>query len=142
MSAFFERGDVMWVIGLTLFLLGIMLIIVYAVTKSKQKRCSAKVQGTLIDYTEADPDDVDSRSNYFYSYIVNGVEYRLRTVERSPEVNGVGDSCTIYYNPGKPGDALVYKIQSNKLLTLLLVLGIALIPIGFIVFVIGTAGVV
>lgn len=130
----------MWAIGLALFLLGIILIIVYAAVNGKHKRCSAKTQGTLINYQKGDGDgDHPVPDTYIYSYNVNGQEYKLKSADRSREINGVGDSCTIWYNPKKPSDAMAYRIQSSKTIKILLILGIIMIPVGLIVLVLGAA---
>ena len=121
----------MAVVSLTLFLLGIMLIIIYFAVMRKHTRCSAQVQGTLIKIGENTSRDV-TRYEYYYSYRVDGIEYQLKTFDNSPEAKSVGDRCTIWYNPKKPKDSLAHRYKSYKAFKILLFGGIAMILLTFI----------
>lgn len=110
------------VLGFSMFLLGLILVIVAPIGKRKNKRCSAQTQGTLINIG-----DIDSGGVSVYSYSVDGVEYKLKSRAYNPNAGNVGESCTIWYNPKKPKDALEYRCKSNKLFNILLIIGIVLL---------------
>lgn len=71
-----------------------------------------------------------------FSYTVDGVEYNLKTGERSKEASSIGESCTIWYNPKKPQDAEVFR-GSDEYLKKLLIIGIVLVLVGIVMFFIG-----
>ena len=128
----------MWAIGLMIFLLGIILIISYLISKGKNKRCSAVTQGTLIKIFETDNSQgTAAGSVHIYSYYVNGIEYQIRSSAINKEANQVGDRCTIWYNPAKPKEAQEFHYASNKIYTIILIIGIVMLPLGFILFVFG-----
>ena len=128
----------MWVIGLIVFFIGIILIISYPISKGKNKRCSAKTQGTLIDILETDNSQgTAAGSVHVYSYYVNGIEYQIRSTAINKEVNQAGDHCTIWYNPAKPKEAQEFHYDSNKVYTLILIVGIVMVLFGIILTLFG-----
>lgn len=116
----------MGIAGLALFLfgLGVILVIVAPIGKRKNNRCSAQTQGVLTDVHMRYNSDGPLPSMKVYSYRVNGVEYQLKSTAANPQVEKVGDECTIWYNPKKPKDALEYRHNNNKLFNILLIVGI------------------
>ena len=76
------------------------------------------------------------RQHQRYSYQVNGIEYRLKTLDHSLQVSGIGDSCTIWYNPAKPKDAQAFR-GSDKYLRILLIIGIVFTLLGIVLFILG-----
>ncbi len=113
-------------IAFALFVLGLTLIFAYLYVMKKHKRCSEQTQGMLYKIGQNTSRDV-SRSVYYYSYNVDGIEYKLKTFDRGPESNKVGDSCTIWYNPKKPKDSLAHRYKSYKAFKILLISGIVMI---------------
>ncbi|MBQ6152751.1 MAG: DUF3592 domain-containing protein [Ruminococcus sp.] len=128
----------MWILALTLFLLGIMLIIISAAVRGKHSRCREQAQGVLMRIGTNRSRDVN-RSEYYYSYKVDGTEYQFKSFDRAPQANKVGDSCTIWYNPKKPKEAMAYRYQSFTLLNILLISGIAMIVLTFALPIISAA---
>ena len=122
----------MWIAGFVTLVLGIVLVICYAYNKRKNARCTAQTQGTLSEIIVHDSDG-SPKDVHIYTYDVNGVEYRLRTLDHSREAERVGDACPIWYNPRKPKDAQAYR-GTDSYLRIFLIIGLALIPIGIIVF--------
>ena len=121
-------------IGFMLFVLGIIFIIVAPINRKKNSRCSAKAQGRLLEVRKR-----EHGHTYIYSYSVNGTGYQIKSVNRSPEANNVGDSCTIWYDPAKPQAAQPFHYESGKIYTVILIIGIALILLGLLLLVIGVA---
>ncbi len=121
-------------IGFMLFVLGIIFIIVAPINKKKNSRCSAKTQGKLLEIRKR-----EHGHTYIYSYSVNGTEYQIRSVNRSPEVNSIGDSCTLWYDPAKPKAAQPFHYESTKIYTVILIIGIVLLLLGLLLLVIGVA---
>ena len=76
------------------------------------------------------------KSKHVYTYSVDGVEYKLETVDHSLEVNDIGDSCTIWYNPKKPQDTQAFR-GSDKYLKILLYAGLAAVLLGIVLIVAG-----
>jgi uncharacterized membrane protein len=132
-------GYMMFVAGFALFLLGIIFVICYPINKRKNKRCSEQVQGTLVDIRRHRNSQGNVSHSYVYSYAVQDVEYRITSTIISKEAHNVGDTCTIWYNPKKPKDAQPFHYGSNKPYTIVLIIGIAMILLGFVLFVIGSA---
>ena len=128
----------MWIAGFALFILGIIFIILYVYIRRKHTRCSAQTQGILREIRKNRSEE-PPRDEYFYSYSVNGIDYQLKTFDRSPQTNVVGDHCTIWYNPAKPKDALAHHYDSLKIFKIFLISGIAMVPLGIILFMAGLA---
>ena len=128
----------MAVAGFTLFVLGIMFLFLYRYIRKKQTRCSAQTQGILREI-RANTSDESSipEYEYHYYYYVDGIEYRLKTFDRSPETETVGDTCTIWYNPAKPKQALAHYYESLKYFKILLIGGIVMVPLGIVLTMIG-----
>ena len=120
-------------VALFLFGLGLILVIVAPMGKRKNKRCSAETQGTLIDIRERYNSSGRLPSMHIYSYSVNGVDYQFKSTAVNPNVSKVGDTCTIWYNPKKPKDALEYKYKSNRLFNILLIIGIVSLVSSFVI---------
>ena len=127
----------MWVIGFVLFVLGIIFVIVAPVNKRKNTRCSAQTQGMLIDVLARANSKGSLPNMYVYSYNVNGIEYKIKSTIRNAQTNKVGDNCTIWYNPKKPKDAQPFHYGSTKIYTIILIIGIVMIPLGFILIGVG-----
>ena len=122
----------MWALGFALFVLGIVFIIVAPINKRKNSRCSEETQGVLIKDAVKDHGHV-----YIYSYYVDGIEYTLKSTVGSKQVNKVGDSCTIWYNPAKPKDAQPFHYGSAKVYNIILIIGIVMVPLGIIITLLG-----
>ncbi|MCR5596389.1 MAG: DUF3592 domain-containing protein [Lachnospiraceae bacterium] len=120
------------VIVLLILILGIIFIIAGSHTNSKNKRCSAQIEGVLAEIIHK-PDAPDP---YVYTYSVEGVEYKLVTTQRNPDVKNIGDHCTIWYNPSKPKEAVAYHYKSNKGLKILTIVGIVMVALVVILFII------
>ena len=119
-------------VGLILLFIGFIFMISYPINKKKNARCSEQTQGELIKIRKRYDSEGSLKSKHVYSYEVDGIEYQLETLDHSPEVNNVGDTCTIWYNPKKPKDAQAYRGSAKYLKSLLLV-GIALFLVGILV---------
>ena len=123
----------MMIFGIMVFLTGIIIAVVAPIGKKKNDRCSASVQGVLKSKKEGDA----SANTYFYTYIVNGTEYELRSSICSKEADNIGDRCTIWYDPAKPKIAQPFRYNSNKMFTILFIAGIVLILLGIILIFLG-----
>ena len=75
---------------------------------------------------------------YVYSYNVNDTEYQLKTYNRIPHTNEIGDVGTIRYNPAKPKEAQAFP-ASQKLLKIILITGIVMLLLGIILPFVGIA---
>ena len=124
-------------ISLFLFGLGLILIISGAVSKRKNKRCSAQTQGRLIAIVDKANSRGTAPSVYIYSYYVNGTEYRIKSTAINKNVWGVGDICPIWYNPKKPKEAQEYHYERNRTYTIILIVGIVMLAAAFVVPFIG-----
>ena len=131
-----EGGMDMAVAGFSLFVVGIILMISYSVSKRKNSRCSAQTQGTLERITETENSSGSTGLSFTYSYYVNGIEYKHRTKVYT-EANGIGDTCTIWYNPKKPKEAQAFHYESTKTYKVILICGIVSIIVGIVLCVIG-----
>ena len=128
----FFGENVMAVLCFTLFLFGLMLIIIYLAVMKRHTRCTAQTQGTLKQIRENISRDI-SRTEYHYSYSVNGTEYHLKTFDPSPQAGKIGDECIIWYDPKKPKVALAHRYKSYKAFKLLLIGGIVMIALTFLI---------
>ena len=126
----------MLIAGFMVFVVGIVLIICYPINKRKNARCTAKTQGTLIDIRRRFNSKGRLKDLHVYSYQVEGLEYRLETLDYSLEVHRVGDSCAIWYNPSRPEDAQAFR-GSDKYLRILLIIGIVMVLLGIILTCVG-----
>lgn len=122
----------MTVLGLSLFVIGLILIIVAPINKRKNQRCSAQTQGTLVNIIEREDSDGPLPDMYVYSYSVNGITYQIKSTVVNKNVSKIGDLCPIWYDPAKPKVAQEYRYDSNKVFTILLVIGIVLIFAGIV----------
>ena len=116
---------VMAFMGVGLIFIGIVVMICYPINKKKNARCSAQIQGMLVD--------IRKRNHgywYFYSYEVNGTVYAVKSPNCSPEANEIGDNCTIWYDPSKPEYAQPFRYESNKVYNIILIIGIAMVLLG------------
>ena len=127
----------MWVAGFSLFLLGIIFMIVAPVNRRKNRRCSAQTQGTLIKIFETENSDTTTGHAYIYAYYVDGIEYKLRSTVRSQVTHEVGDTGTIWYNPRNPKDAQAFRYESDKVYKILFLIGVVMLLIGVVLFVAG-----
>ena len=126
----------MAIAGFSLFVLGIVFLIVAPINRKKNRRCTMQAPGRLTEIIDRENSDGPLPSMYVYSYRVDGIEYQLKTVDRSPEANKIGDHCTIWYNPAKPKDAQAFHYESEKVFKLLLLIGIALLLLGLVLLVV------
>lgn len=126
----------MLIAGFMVFCIGIILIICYPYNKKKNARCSAQTQGMLTDIRRRYSSKGVNKSMHVYSYNVNGVTYQLETIDHSLQVNDIGDTCPIWYNPAKPQDAQAFR-GSDKYLKIILLVGIGLVLLGLILTWIG-----
>ena len=129
----------MWVVGFTLFVLGLIFVIVAPINKRKNTRCSAQTQGVLRDIIERESSNGPRPDLYVYSYLVNGIEYQTKSTIIDSQVSGIGDSCTIWYNPKKPQDAQPFHYGSTKIYNILLIAGIVMVLLGFVLTAAGAA---
>ena len=119
----------MWIAGFSLFVLGLVFIIVSPINKKKNSRCSEQAEGKLID--------IRRRNRgfwYFYSYEVNGTVYQVKSPNSSPQAKDVGDNCTLWYDPAKPENAQPFHYDSNKIYNILLIIGIVMVLVGIVLF--------
>ena len=130
-----QAKEVPSLIGFIVVIFGFCFLIAGLHLKSKNRRCSAQVQGTLTEIRKTRKRNSNSDSyRYYYSYSVDGQDYTLWADNgaSSTEAREVGDACTIWYNPSKPKDALAYHYDNNKFLNVCTVIGIVLIIGGFL----------
>ena len=121
----------MIIAGFMVFVIGVIFIISYPINRKKNARCSEQTQGTLSAIRERNNSKGSLKDMHVYSYSVDGTEYQLKTLDHSQEVDRVGDSCTIWYNPANPQDAQAFH-GSDKYLKALLLIGIVLALLGII----------
>ena len=129
----------MWAIGFALFVLGIIFVIVAPINKRKNSRCSAETQGVMKDAVRRRNSSGATVYTYYYTYSVDGIEYEIKSTIHSKEADGVGDSCTIWYDPANPKKAQPFHYGSTKVYTIILIIGIVLIPLGLILTAAGAA---
>ena len=120
-------GRAFFAAGLFLFLLGLILVIVAPIGKRKNNRCSAQTQGVLREIRKRHNSNGSLPSMKVYSYIVNGIEYQLKSTALNPNASNVGDQCPIWYDPKRPNVALEYRYKSNKLFNILIIVGILML---------------
>lgn len=126
----------MLIVAIVVLFVGVIFVICYPYNKRKNARCTAQTQGMLLDVQRRFNSKGSLKSAHVYSYQVDGVDYQLKTLDYSPEVHAIGDSCTIWYNPDKPQDAQAYR-GSDEYLKTLLIIGIALIVLGILLAIFG-----
>ncbi len=126
-------------LGLALFILGIIFVIVAPINMRKNSRCSAQTQGILGGAQKRYNSRGRLPDMYIYVYRVDGVDYQVKSTILSKEANGVGSVCTIWYDPKKPKAAQPFHYESNKVYKVILIIGIVLIPVSFLLIVIGAA---
>ena len=83
------EGNIMWIIGFIVFVLGIIFVIVAPINKRKNTRCSAQTQGTMKKIFDTDSSDGTVGHAYVYPYSVDGVEYNIRSTIHSKEADKV-----------------------------------------------------
>ena len=129
----------MWAVGLTLLLLGIILIILYPIVKGKNDRCSEQTAGVLRQVVGHTSDRL-AKDLHVYSYMVDGKDYLIKTRDYSLRENiSVGDTCTIWYNPAKPEEAMPFHYETNRFFRVLLILGLIFVPVGLVLICVGAA---
>ena len=126
----------MIITGFAIFFIGAVLVICYPINKRKNARCTAQTQGVLKEIRARYNSSGSIKDMHVYSYQVNGIEYRLKTLDHSLQVSGIGDSCTIWYNPAKPKDAQAFR-GSDKYLRIFLIIGIVFTLLGIVLFILG-----
>ncbi|MBE6003803.1 MAG: DUF3592 domain-containing protein [Lachnospiraceae bacterium] len=126
----------MLIAGFVIFFIGIIFIISYPINMNKNSRCTAQTQGTLTDIRGRFNSQGSTKDLHVYTYFVNGIEYRLETLDYSLQDTNIGDICTIWYNPLKPEDAQAFH-GSNSYLKTLLLIGIVLFFLGIVFTCIG-----
>ncbi|WP_036608240.1 DUF3592 domain-containing protein [Oribacterium sp. P6A1] len=128
----------MFIASIVSFFIGIIFIISYPINKAKNARCTAQTQGTLTEVRGRYNSQGSLKDMHVYTYYVNSIEYRLETLDHSLQVNNIGDTCTIWYDPLRPEYAQAFHGSDKYLLTLLFIgmamilLGIVLLCTGFI----------
>ena len=129
----------MWIVGFSLFVLGLVFVIVAPINKRKNARCSAQTEGVLRNVFAKRSSRGSAGNTYIYSYFVNGIEYQTKSTICSPQIRKVGDSCTIWYNPKKPEDAQPFHYESAKIYTIILIIGIVMVLLGIVLTAAGAA---
>ena len=129
----------MWIVGFSLFVLGLVFVIVAPINKKKNARCSAQTERVLRNVFAKRSSRGSAGNTYIYSYFVNGIEYQTKSTICSPQIRKVGDSCTIWYNPKKPEDALSIHYASAKIYTIILIIGIVMVLLGIVLTAAGAA---
>ena len=127
----------MGIAGFAILVMGILFVIVAPINRRSNMRRSERVQGVLVDIGKRYNSKGYIGSTYFYSYYVDGIEYKIKSTVCSSEANNVGDSCTIWYNPKKPKDAQPFHYDSSKVYRIILIIGIVMIPLGFVMMGLG-----
>lgn len=129
-------AKVLIISGFSLVILGIILIMTYFINKIRTNVVvSRHPEGSWILWREDSEGPIPSM--YVYSYIVNGMEYQLKSTAVNKQVNNVGDNCTIWYNPVKPQEAQEFHYESNRIYNFVLISGILMSLSGVIIFGIG-----
>ena len=124
----------MAIVGIVMVIIGIAALIYYPILKNKTARCSAKTQGKLIDIWVSMSDEYRAnQTEHTFSYVVDGVEYQLKTGQYGPEAQKVGDMAPIWYNPRNPKEAQALHVEKG--LGSILIFGIALILIGIVLII-------
>ncbi len=121
----------MWIAGFALFVMGIVFIIIAPINKRKNTRCSAETQGMLSDIQERYNSKGRLPCMYVYTYSVDGTEYQMKSTILSKQAKEIGDNCTIWYDPKKPKNAQPFHYGSTKVYTIILIIGIAMVVLGF-----------
>ena len=127
----------MWIAGFSLFVLGLIFVIVAPINRRKNNRCSAQTQGTLEKIFKTEDANGHVAHRYVYSYSVDGIEYKLRSTVISPETSKVGDRGPIWYNPRKPKEAQAFHYDSSKVYKILFMIGIAMLLLGIVLIGVG-----
>lgn len=130
-----KGGNIIAIAGFALFVIGVIFIIVSPINKKKNARCSMQTKGILMKILEREDSDGPLPSMCVYSYYVDGIEYQLKSTAYNPQVDKVGDHCTIWYNPAKPKDAQSFHYDSDKVYKIILIIGIVMVLLG--IFLIG-----
>ena len=128
----------MWAAGFGLFVPGVILLIAAPISKRKNSRCSAQTQGTLVGDYETENSQGAVGHAYVYSYRVNGIEYRIKSTAY-PKADGVGEPCTIWYDPEKPQVAQPFHSDTPKVFRALLLIGGGLVLLGLVLIGAGIA---
>lgn len=96
-------GHRLYIYGIILLLMAIAFAF-HAILK--KKRCSSKIEATVVDVKRK-----LSRHNWVYSpiceYYVNGISYRRTGPPHCDNVLPIGSSITIAYDPSKPERAYI-----------------------------------
>ena len=129
----------MWIAGFALFVLGLVFIIVAPINKKKNARCSGQTEGILYDIQQRYNSNGILPPMHVYTYRVDGIEYQIKSTAHNAQVKAIGDICTIWYNPKKPEDAQPFRYSSGKVYTIILIIGIVMVLVGFFLTVIGVA---
>lgn len=128
----------MAIAGFTLFLLGVVLLICYPIGKRKNKRCSAQTTGVFAGRKARYNSKGSLPDMKYYTYSVDGVAYQIKSTAINTQVNQVGDTCTIWYNPKNPAEAQEFHYEkTNKTFTVILICGIVCVVLGFVLPIIG-----
>ena len=127
----------MWIAGFSLFVLGLIFVIVAPINRRKNNRCSAQTQGTLEKIFKTENANGNTGHRYVYSYSVDGIEYELRSTVSSPGTNKVGDHGSIWYNPKKPKEAQALHYDSAKVDKILSIIGAAMLLLGIFLTLVG-----
>ncbi|MCR5775322.1 MAG: DUF3592 domain-containing protein [Lachnospiraceae bacterium] len=130
----------MGIAGFIIFCLGLIFVIAAPISKKKNARCSEQARGVLKEIFETENSNGNLGHGYIYLYSVNGIEYKLRSTVHSKEASGVGDDCTIWYNPKKPKEAQPFHYDSLKVFNILIIIGIVMVLLGIVLIIFGAAG--
>lgn len=131
----------MFAAGFMLFVLGIVFIIIAPINRKRNARCSVQTEGRLMNILERENSNGPLPDMYVYSYCIEGTEYQIKSTIRSPQANEIGDSCAIWYDPKKPKIAQPFHYSSSKIYKIILIIGIAMLVAGFVLFVLGASGI-
>ena len=127
----------MWIVGFSMFVLGLVFVIVAPINKRKNARCSERTQGILTDILERENSDGSLPDMYVYTYYVDGIAYQTKSTILSKEANHPGEPCTIWYNPKKPKDAQPFHYDSAKIYRIILIIGIVTFLLGLVLMAAG-----
>ena len=130
----------MFVVGLSLVIVGIIFIVLYNKQNKANKRQTARVQGTCINIEDkvnntGDIATTNTIRHWRFKYMVDGKEYTTKQLLGIPGDPQIGDQVTLRYNPKKPEDS-GYDFQSDDKTHYIRTIGIVLLVIGIILAII------
>lgn len=121
--------------GLAILIVGIVVAIMDVNLRAKDELCTAQAKGTLTSHKKRRNHKGSEFHDYRYTYTVDGREYELRLYSCIGDAKEVGDTCTIWYNPEKPSQAIGFHSEPGKEHSSSPALGIVIAIVGFIILV-------